>query len=339
MEKRAWVGELKRYARADWRKSLWQMVNTLVPYLGVNVLMAILVMEGVPLPALLPLALLGAGLLVRTFIIFHDCTHQSFFNSAAANRAVGFLTGVLTYTAYTDWQRCHMIHHGTVANLEKRGVGDIWTMTVEEYRESPWHLRIVYRFFRNPVVLFVISPVVLFVLVNRFPSRVSRKGEKASTLLTDLALLGIVLLAHATIGLGVLAAVQLPIIFFASIFGVWMFYVQHQFEEVYWAGQEGWDHYRAAMEGSSYYRLPLVLHWFTGNIGFHNIHHLNSRIPNYHLRTCLDLIPEGEPVKAIGFRESLRTVGFQLYDPKGGRMVGFGDLGKRDALVHVPKKV
>lgn len=324
--------DIKPYAKADLRKSIFQLVNTLVPYLMLLTWMVVLYQNHVAYGIILLLAVPTGSLMVRTFIIFHDCTHQSFFNSRRANDIVGFITGVIAFTPYGDWQNAHKIHHGTVGNLSKRGVGDVWTLTVEEYTQSPLFTKFIYRAFRSPIILLIFAPTVLFLMINRFPTAKTGKKERQSVLLTNLALLVIVLIANYTIGLGTYIAIQFPVLVIAATMGVWMFYVQHQFEEVYWREAKEWSIYQAAMVGSSYYKLPAILNWVTGNIGYHNIHHLNPRIPNYNLKACFELIPDKTQVPTLNIGSSLKTMLYQIYDEQNKKMISFRKLHKMRRL-------
>ena len=320
----SWRQAVADYQHSDQRRSVWQVVNTLVPYFLVWYLMY----RSLEITYWLTLALsvLGAGLLMRTFIIFHDCGHGSFFNSRQANDLLGFITGILTFTPYYQWRHDHAVHHATAGDLDNRGVGDVWTLTVQEYLELSRWRRLGYRLFRNPLVMFGIGPFFVFVISQRFVRGATGKRERYSVYGTNLALLGILALVGVTIGIKAYVLIQLPIIVIGATAGVWLFYVQHQFEGVYWERHEKWDYLAAALKGSSFYRLPRVLQWFTGNIGFHHIHHLSPRIPNYYLEQCHRENQMFHEVKPISLLASLKSLTFRLWDEEGHQLVGFGHL-------------
>ncbi len=317
---------LLRFRTSQSGKAAWQLVNTLVPYVLLWALMIYLFHRGAAFWQVLPLTLLAGGFLVRNFIAFHDCCHGSFFPSRRANKITGYFTGLLTFTSYYKWRHDHLLHHANSGNLDQRGTGDIWTMTVEEYRSASFRQKLGYRLYRNPLVLFLLGPFYLFLIAQRFPSAGASKKERRSVLQTNLGIAAILLVAGFTIGLKTYLLIQLPILLFGGAAGVWLFYVQHQYEEVYWARQEDWDVVRASLEGSSYYKLPKILQWFTGNIGLHHIHHLESRIPNYRLQECQDQVPLFRKVKPLTLRKSINSLRFSLWDEKRGRMTGFHAL-------------
>jgi omega-6 fatty acid desaturase (delta-12 desaturase) len=301
-------------------------VNTFVPYIALWALMVYFIRAGFSYWLTLPLIVLAAALQVRIFIFFHDCGHGSFFASPRANTIVGYVTGILTFTPYHDWRRAHAKHHATAGDLDRRGWGDVWTMTVEEYLAAPRVKRLAYRLFRNPLLMFGLGPALIFLVTQRFPHKGAKKREINSVIITDLAILAIVIVASLTIGLRTYLLIQLPILLIAGVFGLWLFYVQHQYEGVYWARHEVWDPIKAALQGSSYYRLPKVFQWFSGNIGLHHIHHLRPRIPNYSLQRCHDAIPAMQEVQPLGFLESLKSLRMNLYDEKQKRLVSFRSL-------------
>jgi len=322
----AWYQALSRYTQPNLGKATWQLLNTFVPYLALWVLMVRTVQLGYPYWITLALAVVAAGFLVRIFIFFHDCGHGSFFASRRANTILGYISGILTFTPYEDWRRAHAVHHATAGNLDRRGVGDVWTLTVDEYRAAPRLRRLAYRFFRNPFVMFGLGPAFVFLIAQRFSRRGGRKRERYSVILTDLAILAIISLASLTIGLRTYLLIQLPVMLIAGAAGVWLFYVQHQFEGVYWARRNAWDPIRAALEGSSYYQLPKVLQWFTGNIGLHHIHHIQPRIANYNLQPCYDEMPIFQAVEPLTILKSLKSLTLNLWDEKAGQLVSFRSL-------------
>ena len=324
--KPAWYPATAPYAKRDARKAVWQLIDTLLPYAAPWVLMIFLVRNGYPYWVTLALAIVAGGLLVRIFIFFHDGCHGSFFASRRANALLGYATGILVFTAFDDWRRAHGTHHATFGDLDRRGTGDVWTMTVAEYRAAPRRTRLAYRFFRNPLVLFGPGPLVLFLIINRFPTAGAKRRDRISVIATDLAIAAVVGLASATIGLRTYLLIQLPILLVASSIGMWLFYVQHQFEGVYWARHENWHPMRVALEGSSYYRLPKGLQWFTGNIGLHHVHHVRPRIPNYNLQQCFEETPALQAVRPLTVRSSLKSLRLHLWDEAGHRLVSFRDL-------------
>lgn len=318
---RSWKEAVARYQRpARWR-GLWQIANTVLPYLALWWLMDRSL--AVSFWLALPLAVLAGGFLVRIFIIFHDCTHGSFFKSARMNEIVGTLLGVLCFTPYYRWRREHTIHHASAGDLDRRGTGDVWTMTVQEYLAASRWKRFSYRLARNPVVLFVIAPVVLFLVLERLPKGKEGRRERFSVYVTNAALALVFSGMSWAMGWKAYGLLQVTAVMVAGSAGVWLFYVQHQFEEVYWERGGGWDYEKAALQGSSYYKLPRVLQWFSGNIGFHHIHHLSPRIPNYHLEKCHHSEPLFHTVKPLTLLSSLKCLGFRLWDERRRRMVGY----------------
>jgi omega-6 fatty acid desaturase (delta-12 desaturase) len=332
-----WYRALAAYEQPDLRRASWQLLNTFVPYAALWILLVWMVRHDISPWWIAPVLLVAAGLLVRIFIIFHDCCHDSFFASRRANQLLGYVAGILTFTAFEDWRRSHARHHATAGDLDRRGTGDIWTLTVAEYQAAPWRTRLAYRLVRNPFVLLVLLPPLLFFLAQRVPHKGAGKRERFSVLLTDLALLAIIGVASVTIGLRVYLVLQLAVMWIAGSCGIWLFYVQHQFEGVYWARHQDWDYFRAAMEGSSYYQLPKVLQWFSGNIGLHYIHHLRPRIPNYNLQRCYDTIPILQTVAPLTLRRSLRSLSLNLWDEANHKLVSFRSLSHPQPQRAVPR--
>lgn len=274
----------------------------------------------------LALAVPAAGFLVRVFIIFHDCGHGSFFRSRRANDFWGVVTGVLTFTPYRQWRHDHAIHHATSGDLDRRGTGDIWTLTVREYLEGPRWKRVAYRLVRSPIVLFLLAPPYVFLVQHRLPSRASGPRERWSVLWTNVTLVGIVVLMSLAIGFERFLLIQLPVSMIAGAAGVWLFYVQHQFEGADWKRRREWDFVGAALNGSSFYRLPKVLQWFSGNIGFHHIHHLSPAVPNYNLEKCHRAEPLFQSVNAVTLWGSLKSLSFRFWDEQQERLVGYRRL-------------
>ena len=320
----AWKEIVLKYQKSSTWRALWQIVNTIVPYGGLWYLMYLC--KPVSWWLVVPLAILAGGFAVRIFIIFHDCGHGSFFKSRGANDAVGFLTGVLTFTAYYHWRWEHAIHHSSAGDLDKRGTGDVWTMTVQEYLESSRWKKFAYRLARNPFILFVIAPLFLFAIRQRFPSAKASKRERHSVYAMNVAILAMAVCLSLAFGVWSYLLIQLIVLMVAGGAGVWMFYVQHQFEDVYWERGEDWSYVSAALEGSSFYKLPRILQWFSGNIGFHHIHHLSPRIPNYNLEACHQADPLFSQVKPITLFSRFKSATYRLWDEKNKRLVGYRHL-------------
>ena len=312
---------IERFRQPSRLRATWQLTNTLIPYLFLWFLMTQAI--SVSYWLVLPLALLAAGLRVRIFIFMHDCGHGSFMRSRRANTLVGLLTGLLTFTPYHHWTWEHAIHHRTSGDLERRGTGDVWTMTVAEYLGAPLWRRCAYRLLRNPVALFAIAPTVLFVVLERFPSWRAGRRERLSVWVTNLALLLMAAGLSALIGFKSWFLIELTMMLFAGGAGVWLFYVQHQFADAYWTRHDEWDYTEAALKGSSFYKLPAVLRWFSGNIGFHHIHHLSPQIPNYHLQRCHNAEPLFGSAPTLTLGASLSSATLRLWDEQRQRLIGF----------------
>jgi omega-6 fatty acid desaturase (delta-12 desaturase) len=322
----AWKTIVARYQQpAPWR-AIWQIVNTLVPYAALWYLMYLSLSISYWLT--LPLALLAAGFLVRVFIIFHDCGHGSFLKSRIANDLLGSITGVLCFTPYYRWRWEHAVHHSSSGDLDRRGTGDVWTLTVQEYLEASRWKRFAYRLARNPFFLFVVAPMMLFLIIERIPTPKDQTRERLSVHWTNLFILLIGIGLSTVMGWKAYLVLQLSVVTIAGSAGVWLFYVQHQFEGVYWERREQWDYVKAALQGSSFYKLPKVLQWFSGNIGFHHIHHLSPRIPNYHLEKCHRAEPLFQSVKPVTLLSSLKSFTFRLWDEQRQKMVGYSALAR-----------
>jgi omega-6 fatty acid desaturase (delta-12 desaturase) len=304
-------------------KVTWQLLNTLLPYVALLGLMYGTIAWHLSYGITLLLAVPAAALLVRLFVLFHDCVHGSYLSSPIARQIVGNILGVLVFTSFSDWRRSHGIHHSTSGNLDRRGIGDIWTMTADEYEGSSPLRRLRYRLFRNPLVMFGIGPFFTFVIAHRLPTRGANRKQTLNVLLVDLAIAAIVIAACVTIGLKAYLMIQLPVLLVGGVGGVWLFYVQHQFDPSYWARSEAWEPTTAAMRGSSYYKLPRVLQWISGNIGLHHIHHLRPRIPNYNLQRCLNETPELQLPDPLRFWPSLKSVRLKLWDERRNLLLTF----------------
>lgn len=307
-----------------------ELLQTFIPYLAASIAMIMLVRRGYPWAAV-PIAVVAAGFLVRIFIIFHDCCHGAFFRSRRANRITGYAAGLVVLTPFEKWQQSHAQHHATVGDLDRRGTGDVWTLTVREYAAAPRWKRLFYQLFRNPFIMLGIGPGLLFVIANRWPSPSDTKRQRFSVHFTNAGIALTLLTAHFTVGLPIFLATQLPTFLLAATAGVWLFYVQHQFEDAYWARRPEWDPMRAALEGSSYYKLPRVLQWFSGNIGLHHIHHVQPRIPFYNLQRCQAAIPAFQAVPPLTIRRSLHSLRLRLVDEADRRMVTWAELEARRA--------
>jgi omega-6 fatty acid desaturase (delta-12 desaturase) len=271
----------------------------------------------------------AGGMIVRIFIFFHDCCHGSFFSSRSANTILGYVSGIATFTSFEDWKYAHNSHHATAGDLDRRGIGDIWTMTKEEYLAASARKRLRYRFYRNPFVLFGPGAALLFLIIQRFPTKGAGKRERRSVLFTNLALLAIIAFAGFTIGFETYLLIQLPIILIGGTLGLLLFYVQHQFESVYWARHQVWEPLKVALEGSSYLKLPKIFQWFTGNIGLHHIHHVRPNIPNYSLQQCYDEVAAFQAVKPITIWTGFSMLRLSLYDEKQKKMINFRSLNAR----------
>ena len=329
---RSWQRAAARYRASSIGRGVIQLCTTLLPLAALLIAMY----WSLDLSYLLTLALSvpTAGFLVRTFIIMHDCSHGSFMPSRRANEVIGFITGVLTFTPFAQWRRDHALHHASSGDLDRRGHGDILTLTVEEYLARDWWGRLKYRLYRNPLVLFGLGPLYLLVSQRwRSPAGSATKRKQfTSVQATNAAILLGIIGFSIIIGLKELVMIYTPVFLIAAAAGIWLFYVQHQFEDTYWEGHATWEYASAAMEGSSYYKLPRVLEWMTGSIGLHHLHHADPRIPNYNLRRCHDENAEFQHATQITLRGSLRSASLRLWDAERGRLVGFSVL--REARVR-----
>jgi len=316
------VAPLEPYAQADLGRSLVCLATSVLPYLALCVAMYFLLTDVSTVLGLL-LAVPAAGFLVRTYIVFHDCAHGSFLPSKRANAWLGAASGLLVYTPFASWRHEHAGHHASAGDLDRRGVGDVATWTVAEYHSSPWGSRLGYRLTRSPFVMFTLGPIWALALMPRKIPRGKRPRIQRSRLFTDLALIatlsGLVLL----IGWKVLVLIQLPVIFMAGAAGIWLFFVQHQFEGAYWRRSGEWSYLDAALQGSSHLKLPKVLQFFSGNIGLHHVHHLNARIPNYNLQRAHDENAFLHGAPTISLWDGLRSVRLKLIDEDSCRLVTF----------------
>jgi len=319
----SWSARLAPFRHPDLARSIWQLSSTMVLFIAGWLLMyaSLRISYWVTLLLAVPTGFM----VIRLFIIQHDCGHGSFFKSTRAADAVGRVLGVLTMTPYSYWKRTHAMHHATSGNLDHRGFGDINTLTVREYLAKTPVQRLKYRLYRHPLILFVIGPSFHFMLVHRVPGIVPRewRRERRSILGTNVSLAAVVIGMGLLVGFKAFLLVHLPLMAMTASLGVWLFYVQHQFEPTYWEHDEGWSYDSAALEGSSHYELPRVLRWLTGNIGLHHVHHLNSRIPNYRLQRVLDDVPELQTATRITLWQSLRCASLALWDERTRTLVPF----------------
>lgn len=329
-----WRTLVRPYQQPDAHKAVWQLVNSFGGFGLSCILMYLSLRVGYWLTLLL--GLFAAGFLVRIFIIQHDCGHGAFFKGRRNNDIVGTMCSIFTLLPYKFWRKSHAVHHAHHAELEERGIGDVWTLTVEEYQQASRWKRTVYRVFRHPLFLFGLTPLINFVVLARFPIGGQanwHNGERASVWWTDVAVISWVGATGLLIGFDALLLILLPIFAVASSVGTWLFYVQHQFERTYWEHTPEWDYTLAALHGSSYYQLPRLLQWFTGNIGFHHIHHLSPRIPNYHLQQCHEQNPLLQHVVHLTLKSSLQTVWLSLWDEQQNRLVSFREARQAERVL------
>ena len=317
----SWVKVIMKYNRPELKKSLWQICNSVIPYLFMWYLMYRSLQYSYWITLLL--SLVASGFLIRIFIIFHDCGHRSFFASKKANNVVGMIMGILAFTPFFKWHNQHYIHHATSGNLDKRGIGDVWTMTVEEYLSSSRRKRFYYRAFRNPFIMFTVGPLLVVMVQNRIANKKLTRLEKMNVYFTNIVVLIMAILISLVIGIKAYLLIQLPIILISHSMGLWLFYIQHQFDDVYWERSGKWDYKTSAIKGSSYLKLPAVFQWFTGNIGFHHVHHLSSRIPNYNLEKCHKENDIFKEVKPIVLFKTFRALTLGLWDEATHRMISF----------------
>ena len=319
-----WRQIVLQYQKPSLLSALWQITNTLGPL----ALLWYLMYRSLDVSwwLILPLAMLAGAFLVRVFIIFHDCGHGSYFKSRVANDVVGSIAGLLTFTPYYQWRWDHAIHHASSGHLDKRGTGDLWTMTVQEYLEASRGRRFAYRLARNPIVLFVIAPLYVLFIKQRFTSATDSTRERFSVYWMNLAILAMATGLSLVFGFKAYLLIQMTALAVAGSAGFWLFYVQHQFEGVYWERGDEWDYTAAALQGSSFYKLPKVLQWFSGNIGYHHIHHLSPRIPNYNLERCHRAHLIFNSVKSLTLFASLKTLTLRFWDEKRKKLVGYRHL-------------
>jgi len=316
-----WRERLAPYAEPRLGRSVLDLATSVVAYVALTAAMYALV--GVSEILVLVLALPTAGFLLRTFIVFHDCAHGSFLPSRRANEWVGVVCALLVYSPFHSWRHEHAVHHATAGDLDRRGMGDVDTLTVAEYLARPWPKRLEYRVMRNPFVLLVLGPLWALLLEPRLVPGWARRRFWRKIVATDVALVALVGALCALAGWRAVLLVQLPSAMLAGAAGVWLFYVQHQFEDVYWQPHDNWSYAESALQGSSYLKLPTLLQFFTGNIGLHHVHHLSARIPNYNLQRAHDENPVFHDVPTLTLWDGIRALRLKLYDEQHSRLVSF----------------
>jgi acyl-lipid omega-6 desaturase (Delta-12 desaturase) len=325
-----WRERLAPYAQPSLSRSILDVATSAVPYVLMTAAMYALY-GNVSYFVVLALGVLAAGFLLRTFIVFHDCGHGSFLANRRANKWVGITCAILTYQAYHPWSYEHAVHHATAGDLDKRGKGDVDTLTAREYRQMPWLGRLGYRLMRNPVIMLVLGPLWSLLLEPRLLPAWSRKRFWRQIIATDITVVALIAALVAAFGWQAVLAVQLPSAMLAGAAGVFMFYVQHQFEDVYWVPHDDWSYADSALKGSSYLKLPKVLQWFSGNIGLHHVHHLHPRIPNYNLQAAHDNNPVFDKVPTLGIISGAKTFRLKLYDEDQGHLVSFASARRHHA--------
>jgi len=317
----AWRDTLAPFATPSLRRGLLAVTTSALPYLALTAIIHQTL--GVSLALTVTLTVLAAGFLVRVFVVFHDCAHGSLLPSRRANGMLGAAMGLLVLSPFVRWRHDHAVHHASAGDLDRRGVGDIVTLTVDEYTSRAWRGRLGYRLLRNPFVMFGLGPIMAMVIGPRIVARDAKPRMRKSVLATDVAIVGLVGGLCWLIGLGAFLLVWAPAAMLAGSVGIWLFYVQHQFEDTYWQRRDEWTYADAALRGSSYLKLPPVLRFFTGSIGLHHVHHLNARIPNYHLQRAHESSPLFASVPTLTLWDGLRAVRLKLWDERAGRLVTF----------------
>ncbi len=312
------------YEKSNLKASIWQMINTFIPF----IFLWYLAYKSISISVVLTIFIdiVAALFLIRIFIIFHDCCHQSFFKNKTANKVLGTITGVVTLFPFSQWKHSHSVHHATSGNLDKRGIGDMWVLTVEEYVAAPFWTKIQYRLYRNPLIMFGFGPIYIVLISNRFNTKNAKLKERLNTYLTNILIVGVSALFCYTIGWENYLIVEGPIFFISAVLGIWLFYVQHQFEDTYFEEDADWEYVKAAVEGSSFYKLPKLLQWITGNIGYHHVHHLSPRVPNYNLESVHNNTLPLQNVPTITLKTSFTSLKFKLWDEETKQFVGFKDI-------------
>jgi acyl-lipid omega-6 desaturase (Delta-12 desaturase) len=319
-----WREAVARYERPSARRSLLDLATSVVPYLALTVAMYVSLQVSVWIS--LVLSVPAAGFLLRTFIVFHDCAHGSFLPNRRANLWVGRFAGLLVFQPFSNWRHNHAVHHGSSGDLDRRGTGDVATLTVDEYLARPWKSRLGYRLFRSPVVMFGIGPIWSLMIGPRLWSSRMRPRQRRSVIATNIVLAIVIAAIISIVGLESWLLVQMPTAILAGTLGVFMFYVQHQFEDAYWETSDRWSYADAALQGSSYLKLPKLLQFFTGNIGLHHVHHLSAKIPNYNLQRAHDESPIFDDVPVLSVADALRAVRLKVIDRQSGRLLTWREV-------------
>jgi len=327
-----WREVLAPFAVPCLRRGLLSVVTSALPYVALCVAMYLTLSVSHLLT--LALAIPAAGFLVRVFVVFHDCAHGSLLPSKRANNIVGSVLGLFVLSPFRRWRHDHAVHHATSGDLDRRGVGDVITLTITEYQARSRRGRVAYRLIRNPLVMFGFGPVIAMVIGPRIVAKGARRRMRNSVLGTDVALVLLVGAVCWLIGWQAFLIVWAPAALLAGSIGIWLFYVQHQFEDAYWQSSEEWSYADAALRGSSYLKLPTVLRFFTGNIGLHHVHHLNARIPNYNLPRAHAASPMFAGVPTLSLWDGLRSVRLKLWDEQAGRLVTFAQARRTLAAAY-----
>lgn len=330
-----WRDAVAGYETPTWGRAIVDLLLSAGAYIALMVVMYLLVGDHPWLVLLL--AIPTSGFLLRTFIVFHDCTHGSFVPSKRGNVWIGRFTGLLVFQPFANWRHNHAVHHGTSGDLDRRGQGDVETITVAEYNSRSWKGRLVYRLFRSPGILFVVGPLWSLMFGPRFWNKNMRARQIHSVWMTNVALFVLVGATMWVVGPGAWLLVQMPAAMLAGIAGVYLFYVQHQFEDAYWETGESWSYADAALKGSSYLKLPPLFRFFSGNIGLHHVHHLSSKIPNYNLQRAHEESPIFADVPILTFTDGVRSLRLKLIDPAGGRLLTWREARELSAPRLKPK--
>jgi acyl-lipid omega-6 desaturase (Delta-12 desaturase) len=321
VSEQSWKDALAPHSQSRTDRAAMQVATSLLPYLILSTTSYLTLGVSTVLTVLLVIP--TAGFLVRTFVVFHDCAHGSLFPSRRANHRVGVVLGLFVMAPFRQWQHEHSVHHATSGDLDRRGIGDVMTLTVSEYSSKPWYQRLGYRLFRNPLVMFGLGPILAMMIGPRIPARTARRRQRNSVLLTDVTLVAVVTLLCWAMGWRDFLVVWAPAALLAGSAGVWLFYVQHQFEDAYWQHSDDWGYAEAALRGSTFLKLPTVLRFFTASIGLHHVHHLNARVPNYNLKRAHESHPIFSEVPTISMWEGIRATRFKLWDEQSSKMLTF----------------
>lgn len=331
-----WKAAIAPYATASVPRSVLDLLTSVVPYLALMALQIALLNGGTSFWLVLPLALPTAGFLLRTYIVFHDCTHGSFMPTKRGNHVLGAIVGVIVFTPFQTWRHSHAMHHATAGDLDRRGSGDVPTMTVDEYLAHDWPMRAGYRAFRNPLVMFGLGWLWGLVIQPRIVGGNARSRLKRSTWITNVVLFALITGLCVLVGPMNYLLAQLPAAAIAGSAGVFLFYVQHQFEDTYWENTDSWSYADAALRGSSYLKLPQPFQFFTGNIGLHHIHHLSARVPNYKLQAAHDNVEIFHDVPVLSFWDGLRASRLKVWSPEHGRLLTWAEVRELRHTVHAP---